>query len=135
MKTEETLAARLDGLRTAAVLETVNKDRPELQSDALGHLLWEAAWFASGECYEVKDRRLRVADVLRKLRQVATDPEVELAWQRCPAGVARLLVRTVAHFPAAQDAAGVVDIYDCWYGRRDPEPDDVVARPPRDLDD
>ena len=76
-----------------------------------------------------------MADVLRKLRRVATDPEVEHAWQRAPGGVVRLLVHTVAHFPAAQDAGGVVDIYDCWYGRRDPEPDDVVVRPPRDTEE
>ena len=72
---------------------------------------------------------------MRKLRRVATDPEVEHAWQRAPGGVVRLLVHTVAHFPAAQDAGGVVDIYDCWYGRRDPEPDDVVVRPPRDTEE
>jgi len=41
-------------------------------------------------------------------------------------------VLTVAHFPAAQDKDGVVDIYDCWYGRHDPDPEDEVVRPPRD---
>ena len=135
MKSKKTLAERLKGLQPARMLGTVKGVRPDLQDDPAGNLLWEAAWFAAGDGYEIKDRRRRVADVLRKLRQVAEDPEVERAWQRCPQGVARLLVHTVAHFPAALDASGVVDIYDCWYGRRDSEPDDVVARPPRDLDD
>ena len=135
MKTEEPLATRLKGLQPAAVLKTVDNPRPDLQDDPVGHLLWEAAWFAAGDGYEVKDQRARVANVLRKLRQVAEDPELERAWQRASGGVARLMVHTVAHFPAAQDAAGVVDIYDCWYGRRDPDPEDVVARPPRRFDE
>ncbi len=134
MKNKQTLAARLAGLQPAKVLKAVDGQRPGLQDDPAGHLLWEAAWFAAGDGYEIKDRRRRVSDVLRKLRHVAADPDVECAWQCCPAGVARLLVHTVAHFPAAQDKSGVVDIYDCWYGRRDPEPDDVVVRPPRDDD-
>ena len=135
MKNEETLVARLKGLRPVTVLKKVEGERPDLQDDPLGHLLWEAAWFAAGDKYEVKARRQRVSDVLRKLRQVAADPEVERTWQRAPGGVARLLVHTVAHFPAAQDAAGVTDTYDCWYGRRVPDPVDVVTRPPRDFDE
>ena len=131
MKTAHTLAAQLEGLRPAAVLESIDKGQPDLQNDPLGQLLWETAWFAAGEGHEQKDRRERVSNVLRMLRRVAADQEVELAWQRCPAGVVRLLVHTVAHFPASLDAGGIVDTYDCFHGRADAAPEDRVVRPPR----
>ena len=134
MPSKETLSTRLKGLRPAAVLKAVNNPRPDLEADPLDHLLWEVAWFAAGQEYAREMQRERVGDVLRKLRQVAADPQVARAWERCPGGVVRLLVLTVAHFPAAQDKSGVVDIYDCWHGRTgtNVDPDDVVTRLPRD---
>ena len=133
MKNKKTLAAQLKGLKTTSVLKSADGDRPDLQGDPLGHLLWETAWFAAGEEYEREHQLERVDNVLHKLRQVAADPEVERAWGRCPKGVAHLLVLTVAHFPAALDEEGVVDIYDCGYGLVEPDPEDVVTRRPRDF--
>ncbi len=80
MNNEETLAAQLANLQPAPVLRAVDGPRPDLRDDPVGHLLWEVAWFAAGDGYEVKDRRQRVADVLCKLRRVASDTEVEHAW-------------------------------------------------------
>lgn len=126
-----TLESELLGCGAKEVLALVKSGRPGIAADPLGYLLWEIAWFARGAGYGKQGHLERVKGVLWFLARVAADPEVEQAWVDRPAGVARLLTLTVAHFPVHVGEGGILDDYDWSFFREDVGNDDHVDRLPR----
>ena len=126
-----TLENEILGCGAKEVLALLKSGRPGIAADPLGYLLWEIAWFACGAGYGKQGHLERVERVLWFLARVAADPEVEQAWEDRPAGVARLLTLTVAHFPVHVGEGGILDDYDWSFFRADVGNDDHVDRLPR----